>query len=392
MARIVFSPTLYAQYISLLAEAEDGAMLDRVELGLREGGEALPQECIIYLGDSFASIELSRWGRYYHVFLLNDEIADLLGELGIFGGSQCRNGENLLLSPERKSAPIELSPLYCKGNLSAVIVAVLEQRLSTPSVVAVLVDGVDDVVERTKPDRLDGLVGREHLHEFVVIDSIVEIDFAALLAAYLGEHDAAAAIEADVLAEGDQYLLHRSNLVVQDLINLYAALEGHRNHVAARMHSCSLDYFSFFSLDAAVSSQSAASHQSLLRGLHLALSLDSHVEIAGVGEGTVDPDGLLGGCEHEGVGTVVCFNLLVLVLYCLQLHSRPATQPLGVLEVAGIIDSLVLLRVKGEEVFLGREQYAGGGLLTQQILRPHLVGVPILFEEGEVLTAKEQKA
>lgn len=37
-------------------------MLDRVELGLREGGEALPQECIIYLGDSFASIELSRWG------------------------------------------------------------------------------------------------------------------------------------------------------------------------------------------------------------------------------------------------------------------------------------------------------------------------------------------
>ncbi len=62
MACIVFSPTLYAQYISLLAEAEDGAMLDRVELGLREGGEALPQECIIYLGDSFASIELSRWG------------------------------------------------------------------------------------------------------------------------------------------------------------------------------------------------------------------------------------------------------------------------------------------------------------------------------------------
>lgn len=316
----------------------------------------------------------------------------MLGELGIFGGSQCRNGENLLLSPERKSAPIELSPLYCKGNLSAVIVAVLEQRLSTPSVVAVLVDSVDDVVERTKPDRLDGLVGREHLHELVVIDSIVEIDFAALLAAYLGEHDAAAAIEADILAEGNQYLLHCSNLVVQDLINLYAALEGHRNHVAARMHSCSLDYFSFFSLDAAVSSQSAASHQSLLRGLHLALSLDSHVEIAGVGEGTVDPDGLLGGCEHEGVGTVVCFNLLVLVLYCLQLHSRPATQPLGVLEVAGIIDSLVLLRVKGEEVFLGREQYAGGGLLTQQILCPHLVGVPILFEEGEVLTAKEQKA
>ena len=124
-----------------------------------EGGEALPQECIVNLGYSLTSIELSCLGRYYNVFLLNDEIADLLGELDVFGGAHRRNGENILLAPQYKGAPIELSSPYLEGNFPAVIAAMLEQRLSTPRVVAMLVDGIDDVVEGAKPDCFYGLIG-----------------------------------------------------------------------------------------------------------------------------------------------------------------------------------------------------------------------------------------
>lgn len=97
---IIFSPTLNAQYISLFAEAEDGAILERVEAGLRESREALPQKIIIDLGYSFASIELSSWSRYYYILLLDDEVINLLGELSVLGGAYCGNRENILLSPK----------------------------------------------------------------------------------------------------------------------------------------------------------------------------------------------------------------------------------------------------------------------------------------------------
>lgn len=64
------------------------------------------------------------------------------------------------------------------------------------------------------------------------------------------------------------------------------------------------------------------------------------------------------------MGAMVSFNLLVLVLNCLQLQLSPSSKPLWILEITRVVDSLMLLGVESEEVFLGGEKDAGGWLLA----------------------------
>lgn len=88
------------------------------------------------------------------------------------------------------------------------------------------------------------------------------------------------------------------------------------------MDSCCLDGLSLLTLDF-VNPESVALHQSLLQGL-LPQALDLHREVARIGDGAVDLDGMLRGCKHERVRAIVGLNPFMRVLNGLKLNARPA--------------------------------------------------------------------
>lgn len=64
-------------------------------------------------------------------------------------------------------------------------------------------DPINDIIERTETNSVNGSIRGKYLKELIIIDCIVEINLASLFATDLGVHDASTSIEAYFLGMRD---------------------------------------------------------------------------------------------------------------------------------------------------------------------------------------------